>query len=146
MDNLILTGCFWKDYAVAAAVAVTPNLQEDRFFGHEKGAFTGAHEQKKGLFEIANGRWLKEHHRKLEAEQIAVLKSYDYPGSVRELLNILERAIVLDESDFAKLLKEHKEMTAGLKPSSETKEEIPDELEAAVRLHVKRVYENTTKT
>ena len=27
------------------------------------------------------------------------------------------------------------------KKSSETKEEIPDELEAAVRLHVKRVYE-----
>ena len=219
--------------------SVTPNLLEDRFFGHEKGAFTGANEQKKGLFEIANGgtlfldeigempleaqgvllrvleggrftrvggteeisvdvrlitatnrnlaelvregkfredlyhrlcvvqihapslrehkedieqiangRWLKEHHRRLEAGQIAVLKTYDYPGNVRELLNILERAIVLDESDFAKLLKEHKEMTAGLK--METKEEIPDELEAAVRIHIKRVYEkynrNLTRT
>ena len=221
--------------------SVTPNLLEDRFFGHEKGAFTGANEQKKGLFEIAdggtlfldeigempleaqgvllrvleggrftrvggteeisvdvrlitatnrdlaelvregkfredlyhrlcvvqihapslrehkedieqiaNGVWLKEHHRRLEAEQIAVLKTYDYPGNVRELINILERAIVLDESDFAKLLKEHKEMTAGLKSSSETKEEIPDELDAAVRLHIKRVYEkydrNLTRT
>ncbi len=216
--------------------SVTPNLLEDRFFGHEKGAFTGANEQKKGLFEIANGgtlfldeigempleaqgvllrvleggrftrvggteeisvdvrlitatnrdlaelvregkfredlyhrlcvvqihapslrehkedieqiangRWLKEHHRRLEAEQIEVLKTYDYPGNVRELLNILERAIVLDESDFAKLLKEHKAMTAGLKPSSETKEEIPDELEAAVRIHIKRVYEKYDK-
>ena len=219
--------------------SVTLNLLEDRFFGHEKGAFTGANEQKKGLFEIANGgtlfldeigempleaqgvllrvleggrftrvggteeisvdvrlitatnrdlaelvregkfredlyhrlcvvqihapslrehkedieqiangRWLKEHHRRLEAEQIEVLKTYDYPGNVRELINILERASVLDESDFAKLLKEHKEMTAGLK--METKEEIPDELEAAVRIHVKRVYEkydrNLTKT
>jgi transcriptional regulator with PAS, ATPase and Fis domain len=69
---------------------------------------------------------------------------------VRELLNILERAIVLDESDFAKLLKEHKEMTAGLKSSNEKNEEIPDELEAAVRIHIKRVYEkydrNLTKT
>ena len=41
-------------------------------------------------------------------------------------------------------------MTAGLKPSSETKEEIPDELDAAVRLHVKRIYEkydrNLTRT
>ena len=35
--------------------SVTPNLLEDRFFGHEKGAFTGANEQKKGLFEIADG-------------------------------------------------------------------------------------------
>ena len=221
--------------------SVTPNLLEDRFFGHEKGAFTGANEQKKGLFEIAdggtlfldeigempleaqgvllrvleggrftrvggteeisvdvrlitatnrdlaelvregkfredlyhrlcvvqihapslrehkedieqiaNGRWLKEHHRRLEADQIEVLKTYDYPGNVRELINILDRASVLDESDFAKLLKEHKEMTAGLKPSNEKSEEIPDELEAAVRIHVKRIYEkynrNLTKT
>jgi len=221
--------------------SVTPNLLEDRFFGHEKGAFTGANEQKKGLFEIAdggtlfldeigempleaqgvllrvleggrftrvggtdeisvdvrlitatnrdlaelvregkfredlyhrlcvvlihapslrehkedieqiaNGRWLKEHHRRLETEQIAVLKTYDYPGNVRELINILDRAIVLDESDFAKLLKEHKEMTAGLKPSNEKSEAVPDELDVAVRLHVKRVYEkydrNLTRT
>ncbi len=34
---------------------------------------------------------------------------------------ILDRASVLDESDFAKLLKEHKEMTSGLNPFSETK-------------------------
>ncbi len=221
--------------------SVTPNLLEDRFFGHEKGAFTGANEQKKGLFEIANGgtlfldeigempleaqgvllrvleggrftrvggteevsvdvrlitatnrdlaelvregkfredlyhrlcvvqihapslrehkedieqiangRWLKEHHRRLEAEQIEVLKTYDYPGNVRELINILDRAIVLDETDFAKLLKEHKAMTAGLKSPAESAAEIPDELEAAVRLHVKRVYEkydrNLTRT
>ena len=221
--------------------SVTPNLLEDRFFGHEKGAFTGANEQKKGLFEIANGgtlfldeigempleaqgvllrvleggrftrvggseeisvdvrlitatnrdlaelvqegkfredlyhrlcvvqihapslrehkedieqiangRWLKEHHRRLAPEQIEVLKTYDYPGNVRELNNILERASVLDESDFVKLLKEHKEMTAGLKPATETQEDVPDELDAAIRLHIKRVYEkyehNLTRT
>lgn len=220
---------------------VTPNLLEDRFFGHEKGAFTGANEQKKGLFEIANGgtlfldeigempleaqgvllrvleggrftrvggteeisvdvrlitatnrdlaslvregkfredlyhrlcvvqihspslrehkediaeiangRWLKEHHRRLEAEQIEVLKSYDYPGNVRELLNILERASVLDETDFAKLLAEHKAMTAGLKPPAEAEEELPDELESALRRHIRHVYEkydhNLTRT
>ena len=107
-------------------------------------------EHKEDIEQIANGRWLKEHHRRLEAEQIEVLKTYDYPGNVRELINILDRASVLDESDFSKLLKEHKEMTAGLKPSNEKSEEIPDELEAAVRIHVKRVYEkydrNLTRT
>ena len=196
--------------------SVTPNLLEDRFFGHEKSAFTGANEQKKGLFEIANGgtlfldeigempleaqgvllrvleggrftrvggteeisvdvrlitatnrdlaelvregkfredlyhrlcvvqihapslrehkedieqiangRWLKEHHRRLEPEQIEVLKTYDYPGNVRELINILDRASVLDESNFSKLLKEHKEMTAGLRPETEKKRRNP---------------------
>lgn len=107
-------------------------------------------EHKEDIEQIANGRWLKEHHRRLEAEQIAVLKTYDYPGNVRELINILDRASVLDESDFAKLLKEHKEMTAGLRPETEKNEELPDELEAAVRIHVKRIYEkydrNLTRT
>lgn len=34
--------------------AISPSLLESEFFGHEKGAFTGAVEQKKGRFELAN--------------------------------------------------------------------------------------------
>ena len=34
--------------------SVAPNLLEDRFFGHERGAFTGADSQRKGLFEMAD--------------------------------------------------------------------------------------------
>jgi len=219
--------------------SVTPNLLEDRFFGHEKGAFTGATEMKRGLFEqanggtlfldeigelpldaqaillrvleggrftrmggsteievkvrlltatnkdlaamvrdgkfredlfhrlnvvqirvpslrehksdidqIANGYWLKQHKHRLELEQIEALKTYDYPGNVRELFNLLERASVLDEQDFTRLLSEHKQMTASL--SQKAAVEVPDELDAAIRLHVKHVYEkynnNLSKT
>ncbi len=219
--------------------SVTPNLLEDRFFGHEKGAFTGANEMRRGLFElanggtlfldeiaelpleaqgillrvleggrftrlggsteietevrlltatnkdlaamvrdgkfredlfyrlnvvqirvpalrehkddidqIANGYWLKQHKHRLGPEQIEALKTYDYPGNVRELFNLLERATVLDEQDFNRLLAEHKQMTASL--SQKTTAEVPDELDAAIRLHVKHVYEkynnNLSKT
>ncbi len=35
--------------------AITADLVESELFGHEKGAFTGAHAQKKGCFELADG-------------------------------------------------------------------------------------------
>ena len=210
--------------------SVNPNLLESRFFGHEKGAFTGANEQKQGLFElanggtlfldevgelpleaqgillrvlesgrftrmggnkeietnvrlitatnrdlakmvrcgkfredlfyrlnviqlrvpplrehksdigqIANGYWLKQHQRRLEPEQIEALKTYDYPGNVRELRNLLERASVLAETDFTKLLSEHKQMMANL--AAKPNEDIPDDLDSAIRRHVRRVYD-----
>ena len=228
-----------EPYIAFNCASVTPNLLESRFFGHEKGAFTGANEMKRGLFEqanggtlfldeigelpleaqgillrvleggrfsrlggsaeievnvrlltatnrdlagmvrdgkfredlfhrlnvvqirvpplrehkcdidqIANGYWLKQHKHRLDPEQIEALKTYDYPGNVRELFNLLERASVLDEQDFTRLLAEHKQMTASLAPA--TTAEVPDELDAAIRLHVKRVFEkynqNLSKT
>jgi two-component system response regulator PilR (NtrC family) len=35
--------------------AIPGELMESEFFGHAKGSFTGAHEEKKGLFEAAHG-------------------------------------------------------------------------------------------
>ena len=248
--------------------SVTPNLLESRFFGHEKGSFTGANERKDGLFkladggtlfldeigelpleaqgillrvleggrftrlggteeietnvrlitatnrdlaamvrdgkfredlyfrlnvfpiripslrerisdveQIADGWWLRHCRCHLTRAQLKVLMSYDYPGNVRELINLLERALVFDDPDFNKIVEENRLMTANLRntsasdntPASKvstptviatstkslatnepTNSGFPDELDAVIRLHVRRIYEkynhNLTKT
>ena len=92
---------------------------------------------------IANAWWRKFHDNAvLKEEQIAALMDYDYPGNVRELINILDRATALEESDFEALMREHKEMNAGLSGGLELKSgRIPDKLEDAIRIHIRRVYE-----
>ncbi|MBR3776939.1 MAG: sigma-54-dependent Fis family transcriptional regulator [Kiritimatiellae bacterium] len=222
--------------------SVNPGLLESRFFGHEKGAFTGADKRETGLFELANGGtlfldeigelpleaqglllrvleggrfmrmagheeisvdvrlitatnrnlpkrvregkfredlyqrlnvvqlripslrehkedirdiadgwWLQHNKAHLEEEQIAALMEYDYPGNVRELLNLLERATVLGEEDFTALVNEHKEMNAGLTDNAASElASTPDEMDAVIRLHVRRIFDkygqNLSKT
>ena len=92
---------------------------------------------------IANAWWRKFHDNEvLDERQIAALMDYDYPGNVRELVNILDRATALEEDDFEVLMREHKEMNAGLSSGLELKSgRVPDRLEDAIRLHIRRVYE-----
>lgn len=105
-------------------------------------------EHKEDIAQLANGYWLKQHSRRLEPKQIEALMAYDYPGNVRELFNLLERASVMDEKDFNRLLVEHRQLTASLLPKTEV--EYPDNLEEMTRQHVRQVYEkcgsNLTKT
>jgi Nif-specific regulatory protein len=42
-------------YVAINCASFTETLIESEFFGHERGAFSGAHTQKKGLFEVAHG-------------------------------------------------------------------------------------------
>ncbi len=43
-----------KPFIKVNCTALPPNLIESELFGHEKGAFTGAHQTKKGRFELAD--------------------------------------------------------------------------------------------
>ena len=228
--------CKEQFYAFNCA-SVSPQLLESSFFGHEKGAFTGADKKKIGLFELANGgtlfldeigelpleaqgvllrvleegrfmrvggteeietdvrlitatnrnlpalvregkfredlfmrlnvvplripplrerpedigaiadNWWFNHFRKhLSDGQKAALEAYSYPGNVRELLNILERAIVFKEDDFEKLVAEHQELNGEICdgraecPHAAASADIPDDLDSAIRAHVRRVF------
>lgn len=44
-----------KPFVVINCVALSPALLESELFGHERGAFTGAHARKRGKFEFADG-------------------------------------------------------------------------------------------
>lgn len=44
-----------KPYLPVAPVALNPSLVESDFFGHVRGAFTGANENREGLFALADG-------------------------------------------------------------------------------------------
>ena len=44
-----------KPFVAVNCAAIPENLFESELFGHEKGSFTGAHEQRKGKIEIAQG-------------------------------------------------------------------------------------------
>ncbi|MEI6423112.1 MAG: sigma-54 dependent transcriptional regulator [Lentisphaerota bacterium] len=82
--------------------------------------------------------------KKLSAKQIEDLKAYQWPGNVREVENILERAVVLGIDDFGKIIAEHRKMLSST--------ELPqsDLLDDAVKLHVRRIREknegNNTRT
>ena len=92
---------------------------------------------------IANDWWRKVHgNRTLNEAQLDALMDYNYPGNVRELLNILDRATALEEDDFGLIMREHKEMNAALTGGGERRTgPVPDELEEATRHHIRRVYE-----
>ena len=75
----------------------------------------------------------------LSPAQVEALQTYDFPGNVRELNNLLERAYVLNIDDYGELIRQHRELNAALVPQDMV--EVPDDLEEAIRLHVKRVCE-----
>ncbi len=77
---------------------------------------------------------------RLTREQCDALTTYDYPGNVRELINLLDRARALEETDFAHLIEEHVRINRDLSASG-GESALPENLNAAIRVHVKAVFD-----
>jgi DNA-binding NtrC family response regulator len=72
-----------KPYIKVNCAAVPENLLESEFFGHEKGAFTGASAKREGRFELADGGTLlldeiTEISLPLQAKLLRVLQEHEF--------------------------------------------------------------------
>ncbi len=92
--------------------AINENLLESELFGHEKGSFTGAVNEKKGLFEIADGGTLfldeiGELDISLQAKILRALqeKQIRRVGAVREI-NTDVRVVAATNRDLLKMTQE----------------------------------------
>lgn len=72
-----------KSMMIVNSAAIPEHLEESEFFGHAKGAFTGAHEEKCGIIECASGSSLfldevGELSLRMQAKLLRVLDGYGY--------------------------------------------------------------------
>jgi two-component system, NtrC family, response regulator AtoC len=95
-----------KPFVLVNCAALPAELLESELFGHEKGAFTGAHRRKLGQFEFANGGTIcldeiGEIPRGLQAKLLHVLQDLQFSRvGGRELLHVDVRVIATTNRDL----------------------------------------------
>jgi DNA-binding NtrC family response regulator len=99
-------------FVVVNCVAIPEQLLESELFGHEKGAFTGAHQLKKGKFEVADRGTIfldeiGEIPPSIQAKLLRVLQDHEFErvGSTRSMKTDI-RVIAATNSDLEKAVKE----------------------------------------
>ena len=103
-----------KPFIKVSCAALPETLLESELFGHEKGAFTGAHAAKQGRFELANGGTLfldeiGELSPTMQVKLLRVLqeKEFERVGGV-ETLRVDVRLIFATNRDLEKAVREGK--------------------------------------
>lgn len=129
--------------------ALTDSLMESTLFGHEKGAFTGAMEERKGLFEAASGGTLFLDEvgelslsaqasllRVLETRRISRLGSFEEISTNVRVIAATNRDLdkMVENGEFREdLLFRINTMTIELPPLRERRSEIPGLVESFIR-------------
>jgi len=99
-------------FVVVNCVAIPEQLLESELFGHERGAFTGAHQLKKGRFEVADRGTIfldeiGEIPPSIQAKLLRVLQDHEFErvGSTRSMKADI-RVIAATNSDLERAVKE----------------------------------------
>ena len=133
--------------------AINENLLESELFGHEKGSFTGAHAEKKGLFEVADRGTLfldeiAELNISMQAKLLRALQerrirrvggTFEIPVDVRVVAatNRDLRAMVGDGRFRDDLYYRINVLSIDVPPLRERREDIPVLIDFFVRKHTK---------
>ena len=138
--------------------AIPENLMESELFGHEKGSFTDARTQKKGMFEIADGGTLlldeiSEMTLGMQAKLLRVLEgqSFRRVGGVKNI-NVDVRVIVASNRNLEEAVRTSRFrqdlyfrlaiIPVYLRPLREHKEDIPPLLEHFIQHYNQKFRKN----
>jgi len=130
-----------KPFIAVSCAALPESLLESELFGHEKGAFTGAHAQRRGKFEIANRGTLfldeiGEMSANIQVHLLRVLEEKEFTRvGGNELIKVDVRVISATNKDMKKAVAsgQFREdlyyrlnvVTIELPPLRERKEDVP---------------------
>lgn len=145
-----------KPYVVIDCGAITGSLLESELFGHEKGAFTGAHQTKRGLLEMASGGtlFLDEIGNISDAMQTKLLRVVQEQQVTRVggvlPIDIDVRFVVASNRDLAQMVEDgqfrhdlyHRLNVVKLRmpPLRDRREDIPDLVRHFVREFAERYH------
>jgi two-component system, NtrC family, response regulator AtoC len=157
-----------KPLIAANCAAFTETLLESELFGHERGAFTGADKQKKGVFELANGGtlFLDEVGELSKSAQAKILRAVEYKefervggeSTLRSDIRILfatnrDLAEAVKNGDFREdLFYRVSEFRIEIPPLRKRKKDIPglvqrylDECNATLGTHIRGISDDALR-
>lgn len=148
-------------YIRVNCAALSDSLLESELFGHEKGAFTGAHSQRKGRFEMAHGGTLlldeiTETPSRFQAKLLRVLEQQDFErvggnDSVRVDVRIISTTNkdLLQEVAEGRFRQDLYYRLSGLRlvipPLRQRRDDLPDLVWHFVNLYARQAQRHITK-